>query len=257
MSSELITFNRRSFLKGVGAMIALPMMESIIPRPLRGAVHSALPGKASRMVCVGSAYGFHPDNFFPAETGTNFALPRSLQPLQALQSRLAIFNGLDHNVGGGHRGVKAFLTGVRTHSSHLPRYSIDEYLADSLKPDTRFPSMALAIGKGGEMSWTRYGVKRGVTSSPTELYRKLFKPIDPATYESREAKYKAEHSILNAVMDSARATRRKLGSADKDKFDEYLNAIDETEVRLKRHEEWMRRAKPDVGPESQVLEVAD
>ena len=255
MSSQLITLKRRGFLKGVGAMIALPMMESLMPTPARGAVTATSSGKISRMVCIGSAYGFHPDNFFPSQTGKQFQLPSSLQPLRDLQSRLAIFKGLDHGVGGGHRGVKAFLTSVRTHSGHLPRYSIDELLADKMQPDTRFRSLALAIGKGGEMSWTRYGVKRGVVSSPSALFDKLFKPILPETFESREAKYATQHSILNAVMDSARQTRRKLGVADREKFEEYLNSIDETEVRIKRHQAWMRRAKPEVGEEGEVLSV--
>jgi len=101
--------------------------------------------------------------FFPATTGTSYKLPELLQPLQTVRELFTVIEGLDHQLGGGHKGVQGFLTGERFSFSKSSMYSMDQYAADRIGNDTRFPSLTLDLHGSNYWSWNRYGVKmRGI-----------------------------------------------------------------------------------------------
>src|SRR5438067_12058377 len=98
--------DRRRFLRGVGACLALPFLETLA----RGAEKLR---PVQRLVCVANPFGMIHDAFFPTEAGRAVALPESLQPLEELRGKFTIFSNLDHGFGGGHGATHAFLSGVR------------------------------------------------------------------------------------------------------------------------------------------------
>ena len=89
------SLTRRKFLRGVGACIALPALESLSAAP-------AAPSAAKRFVCVSPGYGMNPGGFFPERTGADYVMPLLLKPLEPHRRDLTIFTNLDHpGVGGG------------------------------------------------------------------------------------------------------------------------------------------------------------
>ncbi|WP_437222105.1 DUF1552 domain-containing protein [Planctomicrobium sp. SH661] len=119
---SISTFNRhlsrRKFLRGVGACLALPALESFvrakeIETPIR------------RLVCVANPFGMIHESFFPKEAGPAVQLPENLQPLESLRGKFTVFSNLDHGSNSGHSGTHTFLSGVRVNeAAGLPNGNI-------------------------------------------------------------------------------------------------------------------------------------
>ena len=148
---------RRQFIKRLGLCSTPPFFPFINQL-------AAQPSKPpKRLVCIGTEYGVYTPAFFPATTGTSYKLPELLQPLQTVRELFTVIEGLDHQLGGGHKGVQGFLTGERFSFSKSSMYSMDQYAADRIGNDTRFPSLTLDLHGSNYWSWNRYGVKmRGI-----------------------------------------------------------------------------------------------
>ena len=101
---------RRRFLKGAGVAIALPVMESLMPKA-SGAVNKK---PIRRFVCLSNNYGVYQKAFFPEATqaGKNYDMPETLKPLEKHRKDFTTFSNLDHGFTGGHQGVPVFLSGV-------------------------------------------------------------------------------------------------------------------------------------------------
>ena len=245
MSLRSLKLNRRTFLRGTGVSIGLPLLEAMsFGAPRVAAARAADP---QRLVCIGTEYGMHAPAFFPKTTGTDFEMPELLKPLEAHRRRWTIIEGLDHRVGGGHKGVQAFLTGERFSFNRSGMYSLDQYAADRVGSQTRFASLSLDVGGGNSWSWNRYGVKLQGIGNPQVLFDRLFRQTSAAEQKVRRRELDTRNSILDAVLASARRIDRQLGPADRHRFREYLNAIDETEQRLKRAGHWLKQPKPSAG----------
>ncbi len=242
MPSPTWKLDRRTFLRGSGVTLALPLLEATCPRTT--AAEPSPRQAPRRLVCIGSSYGVHAPAFFPAETGNDFALTELLTPLKNSRRHWSVIEGLDHGVGGGHKGVQAFLTGVRFSFQRGGMYSLDQYAADRIGSETRFASLSLDVGGGSSWSWNRYGVKLRGIGNPQVLFDHLFRQTSTADKSRRHRELDTRGSILDAVLASARQIDRTLGHSDRHRFREYLNAINETERRLKRAGHWLNQPKP-------------
>ena len=241
MPSPTWKLDRRTFLRGTGVALALPLLEATTPRPAAAAAPRQTP---RRLVCIGSEYGMHAPAFFPTGTGSDFALTELLSPLEKNRRHWSVIEGLDHGVGGGHKGVQAFLTGIRFSFQRSGMYSLDQYAADRIGSETRFASLPLDIGGSNSWSWNRYGVKLQGIGNPQTLFDRLFRQTSEGEKTRRRRELDTRGSILDAVLASARQIDRTLGQNDRHRFREYLNAIDETERRLKRAGFWLNQPKP-------------
>ena len=121
---------------------------------------------------------------------------------------------------------------------------MDQYAADRVGNDTRFPSLTLDLHGSNSWSWNRYGVKMRGIGDPAQLFDMLFKPLLTTQKEQATAEINIEKSVLDTVARSARQLENKLGSQDRHKFQEYLNAIEETGRRLNRTGYWIGKDKP-------------
>ncbi len=262
--------SRRQFLRGLGACVALPMLDSALrpvaraatAAPVGGAVTAS--GAPLRMAFVYFPNGAHQDYWWPKGEGANFTLGKTMQPLAPLQKSIQVLGGLDHknatagNDGAGDhaRANATFLTGARarkTDSTDIEvGISVDQVVAQKIGHTTRFSSLELscdAIRKSGRcdsgyscayqynLSWASATTPMAPESNPRLVFERLFGSGGPderqKNFRLRQATQK---SLLDFVMDDARSLQRQLGANDRDKLDEYLTGVREIEQRIQRAE---------------------
>jgi hypothetical protein len=237
-------WDRRRFLKGAGVAIALPAMESLLPRA-RASGPGA--GPVKRFVCLSNNYGVYPQAFFPAEGGRSYGIPPTLRALEPHRGDFTVFSNLDHGVQGGHACVPTLLSGVMpVVASAYPEMnmSLDQKLAGHVGAATRFPSMVLRVNDSNLISFTRTGVQVPAIDLTT-MYRALFVDDDAKDKAAAHARFARHGSILDAVRDDAASMERSLGREDKVKFAEYLEAVRGLERRIAMNGPWVDRPKPE------------
>ncbi len=251
MPFEIVTrkrLARRVFLKGAGAAVGLPLLDAMTPALARGAEVAAAP---RRFVAVCGTLGFHTPFLFPKDSGTKYTPTPYLETLKEFRDDLTVVSGVSHadqSGANGHTSELTWLTaGVRP---GLPgfknRVSLDQYFADKLGPVTRFPSLVLATHGNDSLSWSANGVQVPAESSPVNVFQQLFTDGNPDQVKAQLHGLKRGRSILDAVAAEAKKLDRSLGSADKEKLDEYLTAVRGLENRLRESESWATKPKPKV-----------
>ncbi len=263
--------NRRQFLRGLGACVALPVFESAL-RPLARAASttSAAPlgvtstGAPLRMAFVYFPNGAQQANWWPTGEGVDFTLGRTMQPLAGLQRSIQVLGGLDHknatagNDGAGDhaRANATFLTGARARKTDGTDIevgiSVDQIAAQRIGHLTRFPSLELScdsVRKAGRcdsgyscayqynLSWASASTPVAPEPNPRLVFERLFGAGAP---DERQKNFKmrqeTQRSLLDFVMDDARSLQGQLGRNDQQKLDEYLTGIRELEQRIQRAE---------------------
>ena len=231
---------RRKFLRGIGAGLALPMLEAFAPRRGRGG--QAADERPLRLVCAGTYLGFHQPDFFPARTGRDYEMSPVLQPLRSLRGEMTVFSGLDHRGRNGHQGWRAWMSGSASGS-----VSMDQIVAAHVGGETRFESLQATCGKppgDASLSFTPEGVALPMIGRPSVLYRTLFGSADDkARMDSLLA---GNRSVLDGVMDEARALERRLGGKDRQKLGEYFASVRAVEKKIQRQRAWLDKPAPKV-----------
>lgn len=238
--------SRRTMLRGMGAALALPALD--IMAPARAAAAAKPP---VRMACIYFPNGVWEKAWIPEASGTDFALPYSLEPLEALRGDINIFSGLDKAAsrqGDGHYAKTAnFLTGepvAKTTGRNISAggISLDQLTAQHVGGQTPLPSLELGIdpvisGIDSNVGFTRlYGSYiswRSATQpvareiNPRFVYERLFG--DSAKHGLRNDRYR---SLLDIALEDARQLRGRLGRDDQVKLDEYMEAVRSVEERI-------------------------
>ncbi len=248
--------NRRRFLlRSLGTTLALPGLPSLLAKsvgtgsalqPARGAGTGA-----RRFVAVGNLLGFQVKQLFPASPGADYEKTTLLEPLWENRGRFTVFRGFDHGVKGGHFAVHSFLSGV-LHSEAQNRpdgnVTIDQYLADKVGFETRFPSLTVGseggIHGGCQIAWTRSGVRVPPISGPAQLFEKLFVNESVERQERRVQENQVQASILDSVLEEAKRLTQRVNQEDKDKLNEYLDSVRDVEKRLELRRRWTSFPKP-------------
>ena len=233
---------RRNFLHAGGVAIALPMMESFTP------LARAAEGKKSvkRMVCLSNNYGIYQKAFFPTEAGRGYVLPPTLRPLEKHRKDFSVFSNLDHGLTGGHACVPTFLNGIRPDmASSFPEgnISMDQRAAEFVGAATRYSSMTLKVKESNQTSFTRTGVQVPAIHV-TAMYRKLFLEESAEAKKQERLRLQRHGSILDTVMERAKALNRELGKQDQEKFAEYLDSVRGLEKKIDQQQPWLDQAKP-------------
>jgi hypothetical protein len=232
---------RRHMLKAAGVSLALPWLDATS----RGAA----PAVPRRMVLICTPLGLHPTNFFPTKAGSDYALTPYLDPLKEFRSDFTVLGGLSHvGVDSGHDSIFTYLTAAQHPERRVGfrnSISLDQLAAERLGDQTRFPSLALA-GEGFSLSWTRSGALVPSESWPASTFAKLFIDGKADDVKAQVQRLRDGRSVLDAVGDEAKRVRSGVGSADREKLDEYFTSVRELEVRLAKAEEWSKKPKPKV-----------
>jgi hypothetical protein len=258
------SLSRRHFLRGLGACFALPAFESIRPLQLVAAEAAARTAPV-RMAFLYVPNGTIPGAWWPAgDAGKDFALPRTLQPLEKVRHQLQIISGLDDinadpgpdGAGDHARAGGTFLTGVRIKktagSDIYAGVSIDQIVAQQIGHLTRFPSLELtcdSVRKAGNcdsgyscayeynLAWKSPTQPVSPEPNPRLVFERLFGTGRPAERGANLKRRQAEQqSILDFVLDDAAIVQRKLNGRDRQKLDQYLTSVREIEQRIERTE---------------------
>ncbi len=254
---------RRTFLKGLGTAIALPMLVGLAPVKLLGAVGGSMGRKAlpQRMAFVYVPNGANMADWTPAELGSNFELPFILQPLKPVQSDLQVISGLAHakarangdGAGDHARASATFLTGCQARKTAAVDIrvgvSVDQVAASKIGKLTRLPSLELSCDKGRQAGSCDSGYscayqfniawKGDSTPLPPEVDPKLvFERLFAGSSKEDAKRDRYNRSILDFVLEDARQLKSNLGATDQRKLDEYLSAVREIELRIEQAEKF-------------------
>ena len=257
---ESMSMRRRTFLRGLGTVMALPFLESLVPsRVLAG--EAARPGMR-RMAFIYVPNGAHMKAWTPERVGADFDLPPILEPLASVKNDLMVLSGLTHDKGrangdgpGDHaRATASFLTAcqpLKTAGANIRAgVSVDQVAADKLRGVTRFPSLELGCDRGQQsgncdsgyscayssnISWRSESTPMAKEINPRLVFDRLFGGDDPQEAgESRFLRARYRKSILDFVLEDARKLEPRLGTSDRKKLDEYLASVREIEERITR-----------------------
>lgn len=249
---------RRTFLRGVGTVIALPFLEAMMPAGARAAT---LTKKSPlRMAFVYVPNGKHMPDWTPKTEGANFELPYILEPLKNVRDRVSVLSNLMQNTAralgdgpGDHaRAVSTFLTGVhpkKTSGADISvGISIDQVAAQKLGSATRFPSLELGCERGAQagncdsgyscayssnVSWSSPNTPVAKEVDPKLVFERLFGNGQSGEMEeSRARRERYRKSILDFVSEDAQQLKSQLGVRDQRKLDEYFTGVREIEKRI-------------------------
>lgn len=253
--------DRRTFLRGTGVAVALPLLEATQPSGSRAtAAESDRPRR--RMVLIDLGFGLHAPNLFPTKTGRDYEATPYLEVLRDLRDDFTIISGTSHpDVDGGHHAAKSFLTAAPkpTSANFKNSISLDQLAAEHIGLETRFASLTLSLAAGRGLSYSRSGVEIPSESRPSRLFERLFLEGKPEEKRRQMQQLRDGRSIMDSVLEQAAGMRRRLGSRDREKLDQYFSAVRATEQRLQKSQEWMQRPKPrvDAQPPRDITNTAD
>ncbi|MBC7367376.1 MAG: DUF1552 domain-containing protein [Undibacterium sp.] len=274
---HIAAMNRRHFLRGLGACIALPSLASLIPSRVLAAQAAARVGTTASGAPLRTAFVYFPNgaiprSWWPSGGLTDFSLGPTLQPLAALRSSFQVVSGLDHaNAKGGvdgagdhARGNGVFLTGVRLNKSATDvraGVSIDQVIANEVGHLTRFPSLEFTCNldrRSGScdsgyscayqhnLSWRSATTPMPAESNPRLMFERMFGAGAHGTrVANAERRMQARRSVLDFVNEDTRLMRGRLDATDRDKLDQYLTGIRAVEMRIQKAEQFGPNVDPD------------
>lgn len=258
---------RRTFLKGLGTLVALPMLEAMsAPTRLLASGNAASGTLPRRLAFIYIPNGANMEDWTPAAAGPDYKLPYILEPLEPLQADFQVLSGLacdkarPHGDGPGDhaRASAAFLTGCQARKTKgadiKAGVSVDQIAAEKLGKYTRLPSLELSSDKGriaGEcdsgyscayqfnLSWKAESTPMPPEMDPRLVFDRLFTSgIEGESGENRARRDLYDRSILDFVSEDARRLKARLGYTDRHKLDEYLTAVRELEQRIHQTEKF-------------------
>ena len=253
---------RRTFLRGIGATLALPLLDSMIP-----AFASARLVAATRVPRFGVVYfpnGLVMSKWTPTSVGRSFELPPVLAPLAPFRDRFLVVSGLSHapavslpgEGSGDHvRASATFLTGVRPKRTEGPDItagvSLDQMIAKHLGRDTPLESLELCLESNdlagsceagyscayaNTLSWRTPTTPLPMENDPRAVFERMFGDTDDTTPAARSARMAQDRSILDGLLHDVNRLQRGVGPIDRVKLDQYLDAIRDIERRIQRAE---------------------
>lgn len=261
---------RRTFLRGLGASVALPLLDSMVPALTAQELTSALPVKRLGIIYVPN--GVFMDNWTPPEGGSDFSLPSTMEPLAPFQDQMLVLTGLSNKMGdawpgegaGDHaRAAGAYLTGVhpkKTEGADLQAgLSMDQIIARQLGQHTQLTSLELSLESrenvgscdpgyacayANTLCWSSATTPLPMENNPRVVFERLFGGNESTDPEAWRARREEDSSILDAVGDKIAKLQGDLGHRDQLKLDEYLDSIRNAERRIQMAEAQSERELP-------------
>ncbi len=245
--------NRRHFLRGTGALIALPALASIGFRPFASAAQKVKATPSKRAVFLGIGFGVTKETWYPdlKDTGAGYKLTEGLAPLARHKKDFTVVQGCSNQYSNeAHWGSTFWLTGANRYSipgqNMANSISADQVAARHLGQETRFASMRLDSSDGGgsghgpglSLSWNQRGKPIAGLNDPLKVFHKLFS-ADDLPLAQRQTAIAEKRSVLDAVLTEAKRVQRGLSKNDNDKLDEYFQGIRDIETRLSKDEDWL------------------
>ena len=253
-TTRAVPMSRRTVLRGLGGLVALPLLEAMGGKTLAASVNAAgKPGRAdpSRLACFYIPGGIERTSWFPAATGKDFELTPSLSPLAAHRESMSVLTGLSHIQGRitGHVHPYNFLTGHNinlTPGAITNTVSMDQVAAQHIGP-TYLPSLALSHSTGvgtSTLSRNALGVDVPALADYRAVFTRLFPPADAGALKSAKKRLALDRSVLDTAVGDIKAFQGRLGAGDRQRLDQYLESVREVERRLVDRGSILERGRP-------------
>lgn len=265
-----MNLDRRRFLRGTGIALALPLFES--NRPVFGSSEpEPIP---RRLACF-----YFPDGvpmplpedpayedwlWFPHGQGTEFRFSKCMEPLQPLRDDLTVLSGFSHTAARtvhGHNNADQFLTAAPIgggDTDYQNTISLDQLYAGAVGMQTRFASLVMSTDGGmgtargaHTLSFDRNGRAIPAENRPKRIFDMLFVKND----QDAARRLALSNSALDDLLADARSLRLQLSASDRDRLDEYLDAVRAAEQRVEKAKRWVNTPLPKVDADHLKLEV--
>jgi uncharacterized protein DUF1552 len=248
---------RRTFIRGMGATLALPFLDAMIP------AMSAAAKSAPRFTAIYTGNGAVMGEWIPKTEGVGFELSPTLTPLAPFRERMLVVSGLDNyqatdqgDVGGQHpRAAPAFMSCAhpkQTEGSDVRAgITIDQLIAQKIGQDTKLPSLEVSIDRNdvvgacdhgyacaymNSMSWSSPTTPLPSETNPRFVFERMFGV--GTTAEERKARVNEDRSILDGLNAEIANISRRLGARDRNKLSEYFDAVRDVEQRIAKAESY-------------------
>jgi hypothetical protein len=253
--------SRRTMLRGIGTVVALPLLDAMVP-----ALTAAQDTPAKPVRRFGVVY--HPngviyDKWLPKGVGTGFELSLVLSPLERFRDKLVVVTGLYSDQaealgdgGGDHsRASGTYLTGVHVRKSDSVvenGISMDQIAAKAFERETQLSSLQLTVDDASlvgacdvgyscayssTISWLTPTLPLMAENNPRVVFERLFGSSDSTDARVRASRMQQDRSILDSITGRVRELQRKLGSDDNRKVNDYLASLRDVERRIRKAEE--------------------
>ena len=248
--------HRRTFLRGAGAALTLPLLDAMVP----ALGHAAETARPIRLAFIEVPNGIMMDKWTPPSEGAGFGLTPILEPLAPFRDRMLVLSGLDQNqaeafaneVGGDHpRACTAWLTGAHarmTSGADLKAgISVDQVAAREFGKYTQLASLEVGLESAeivgacesayscayyNTISWRNDTTPMPMENRPRAIFERLFGDTGTTDPKLRLARTEENRSILDAVAEDVTRLRGRLGRTDRGKIDQYLEAVRDVERRI-------------------------
>jgi Protein of unknown function (DUF1552) len=254
--------HRRTFLRGIGTTLALPLLDAMIPAMAATRVTPANP--AVRLGFVYVPNGIIQKGWLPSTTGAGFEFASTMKPLEPFRDKLLVLSNLMQNGGralgdgaGDHaRAGASWLTGVHPKKTEgvniMAGVSADQIAAKELGKKTQLASLEIGLEEPtlagscdtgyscaytNTISWRTPTTPNPMEINPRAVFERLFGDGDSTEPAARLKLMKEDRSILDFVREDVARLEPGLGSRDKSKLNEYLDGIREIERRIQKAEE--------------------
>jgi hypothetical protein len=255
--------SRRTFLRGSGAMVALPFLDAMVPA--QTAIRNTAAAPKTRFACFYVPHGATMDKWTPAMEGPGFTFTEILKPLEPFREHVNIVSGLAHpyvagaggadvSAGANHtRAAAVFLTGAVPERGARAQLGVsaDQVAAKHIGQDTPLPSLELSIEEAvlaceaafscayrNSISWKSPSDPQPMQNNPRLVFEKLFG--DGSTGGERLARRQESRSLLDSVMEQVASLQKDLAAGDKRRLTQYLDDVREVERRIQRAEASVR-----------------
>jgi uncharacterized protein DUF1552 len=246
---------RRTVLRGLGAAVALPFLDAMLPAfSLRG---RAAPAPPHRFQTFYVPNGMAMEYWLPKGEGTAFELSPILEPLAPYRDQMLVLSGIKANWNYIHAGASgSFLTGTtrggRTEIEIIADVSIDQLLAKQFAGETQVPSLELSMDVPANagactgtlscvythtLSWRSPTQPLPMEWNPRAVFERLFGDSGSTDSKARVARLRQRKSILDSVAEKLASLKTDLGPQDRTKVDEYTEAVRDVERRIQKAEE--------------------
>ena len=260
--------SRRTMLRGLGASLALPLLDSMTP-----ALANTGPRTVSRLGVVYVPNGMAMKAWTPAAEGADFELTRILQPMAAYRDRMLVLTGLNgvaSNAGVHASASTRFLTGAtpaRTESDLQAAVSIDQLVARRFGQETQLGSLELALDENdvfgscdigfscmytSTIAWRDANTPLPMETNPRLVFERLFGDIGTTDPQVRLQRIRKDRSLLDSLTERVAELNREVGAGDRARLDQYLDAVRDVERRIQMAEEQSGRDLPEVTQPSGV-----
>src|SRR5436190_260608 len=248
--------SRRTFLRGAGTVLALPLLDAMIPAMTALAQTPAAPQRLRRLGYTYIPMGCDQTRWTPPAEGRLDRLSFTLAPLEPVKEQVAVLSNLElRNAYPGTHATSnsAFLSAARARLTESADYYLattaDQIAARQLGRTTQLPSLELAMDLlhvagqcdngyacvyQNNLSWSSPTTPLPAEAHPRVVFERLFG--DGATTAERRAALRSRASLLDSVMDEFTTLNNQLGAADRERVGRYMDAIREVERRIQRAE---------------------